>query len=437
MMYRVLSVSQIYLPKVLIMLLVGLLSACQILPKKFGFGEQKLENVESSHFFLKEFDSVIGQIAFVESREGETLPDIARHFGLGFDEIIRANKNLKVWRLRSESRVVLPLQFILPDAPREGIVMNLANMRLFYYPGNLNSAQQNVLMSFPIGIGKEGWSTPQGKTKIVSKTKAPNWYVPTSVRKEHALKDDPLPAVVKAGPDNPLGEYALRLGFPGYLIHGTNKPYGVGLSVSHGCVRLYPKGIEELFKQVSVGTRVKIVNQPHLLGWRGNKLYLEVHSPVKQREKIKERLKKMLTEKLKQSAELDLMEIDWEKVEKTLTNAEGIPVPILQTGYSYFDSGNEVPEVMRPDRLHGMPVVPPLLSDSWSVLAMAFSHREYAEKLAAMLNHQGPQIPSRVLEKGQEYQVVAGPFENRKQALEVTQRIRREFEIDAEVQKID
>lgn len=411
------------------------MSACQILPGKFRFGEPMLENIESNYFFLKESDSVIGQIATVQSEEGETLPDIARHFGLGFNEIVRANKALKVWQLSEESKVVLPLQFILPDAPHKGIVMNLANMRLFYYPDNFNSTQQKILMSAPIGIGKEGWTTPLGKTKIVSKTKAPNWYVPVSVRREHALKDDPLPAVVKAGPDNPLGEYALRLGFPSYLIHGTNKPYGVGLRVSHGCVRLYPKGIEALFHQVSVGTRVRIVDQPYLAGWLGDRLFLEVHSSEKPQRQIKKRLNKLLAEKLKQNPKLSAVKIDWKKVEKVLAEAVGFPTPILVSDQSQSDY--DIPLVKRPDRLYGMPVVLPLLPDSWSVLTPIFSSKEHAVKLAAILNHQGPQIPSRVLEKGQSYQVIAGPFKNQKQAKKVARRIHREFEIDTEVQQID
>lgn len=434
MINRVLSTTQNFLPKVLIILVASILSACQILPGKFRFIEPKLENIETNSFFLQENDSVIGQIAAVQSEEGETLPDIARHFGLGFNEIVRANKALKVWQLSDESRVVLPLQFILPDAPRKGIVMNLANMRLFYYPDNFNSTQR-ALMSAPIGIGKEGWATPLGKTKIVSKTKAPNWYVPVSVRREHALKDDPLPAVVKAGPDNPLGEYALRLGFPSYLIHGTNKPYGVGLRVSHGCVRLYPKGIEALFHQVSVGTRVRIVDQPYLAGWRGNRLFLEVHSSEKQRRQIKKRLNKLLAEKLKQNPKLSTVKIDWGKVEKVLADAKGFPIPILLSDQG--QTSDDIPLVKRPDKLYGMPVVLPLLPDSWSVLTPAFSRKEHAIKLAAILNHQGPQIPSRVLERGREYQVIAGPFENQKQAKKVAKRILREFEVDTEVQQID
>ncbi len=434
MIARILSVTQVFLPKVLIMLGISMLSACQVLPENFWFGEQPLEIIESNYFYLDENDSIIGQTAAVHSKEGETLPDIARHFSLGFDEIVRANKDLNIWQLGAESRIVLPLQFILPDAPREGIVMNLANMRLFYYPDNYPT-QQKILMSAPIGIGKEGWVTPLGKTKIISKTKAPNWYVPVSVRQEHALKNDPLPAVVKAGPDNPLGEYALRLGFPSYLIHGTNKPYGVGLRVSHGCVRLYPKGIKELFRQVSVGTQVRIVDQPYLAGWRGNSLYLEAHSSVKRQKKIKKRLNKLLAEKLKRTPEANVLKIDWERVNKILTEAAGFPIPILVSDHD--QSEYDVPLVKRPDRLFGMPVVTPLIPDSWTVLTPTFTRKDHAIKLAAMLNHQGPQIPSRVLEKGQDFQVIAGPFKNQKQAEKVAQRIYREFEIDTEVQKTD
>ncbi len=434
---QVLSVNQVSVAKIITLLAFCLCSACQMIPNAFKLGEQPLESIQTNSFALEGNDTVIGQIAVVESREGETLPDIARHFGLGFNEIIRANERLNVWQLIDESRVILPLAFILPNAPREGVIINVANMRLFYFPNKPYSQQPESVFSFPLGIGKEGWSTPLGKTSIIRKTKAPNWHVPASIRKEHRLKGDPLPAVVQAGPDNPLGEYAMHLGFPGYLIHGTNKPYGVGLRVSHGCVRMYPENIETLFSQISVGTRVNIVDQPYLIGWQGDMLYLEAHSPTVEQNKHIKRLKKRLINQFKQNRKTVGTQIDWDKVYTILTESKGIPQPVLATVKADSFLNQEIPLVKRPEKLYGIPLVTPLLQDSWSVLAATFSHREDAVKLAAILNHQGPQIPSRVIETDQHYRVIAGPFENKKQAHRIVRRIKREFELNALVKKVN
>lgn len=433
-----LSVNQASLAKIITLLGFCLLNACQIVPDAFKPDEQQQsETIQTNSFVLSESDSVIGQIATVHSRKGETLPDIARHFGLGFNEIMRANKNLKVWRLTKASRVILPLEFILPNATHEGVVINVANMRLFYFPTESNSRHPRSVFSFPLGIGKEGWSTPLGKTRIVSKTKAPNWHVPTSIRNEHALKGDPLPAVIPAGPDNPLGAYAMHLGFPGYLIHGTNKPYGVGLRVSHGCVRMYPENIERLFSQTSVGTKVTIVDQPYLIGWRDNMLFLEVHTSVDKHSKKIKQLNKQLLNKFKQNPEAAGTEIDWDKVKKVLAMSTGTPQPVLTTIDMKTYSSDELPLAKRPKTLYGIPIIPLLKEDAWSVIAATFLHRENAEKLAAILNHQGPQIPSRVIENDENYRVVAGPYEHKKQAHEIVRRMKLDFEIDALVKKVD
>ena len=145
----------------------------------------------------------------ISANDGDTLPDIARHFGLGYNEITIANPGIGPWTPKAGARVLLPLQFILPDAPRKGIVLNLANMRMFYYPPK----QPDTLFTYPVGIGREGWNTPLGQTTVVAKKVNPAWTVPESIRREHAAKGDPLPAVVPPGPDNPLGKYALLLGF--------------------------------------------------------------------------------------------------------------------------------------------------------------------------------------------------------------------------------
>ena len=219
---------------------------------------------------------VVGEVQVIRARYEDTFVDIARAYDLGFDELVDANPGVDPWLPGAGTRVVLPTQFILPDAPREGIVLNIGIKRIFFYP-QVTPGESPVVITHPVGIGRDGWATPIGATTIVAKVKDPVWTVPPSIRKEHAEAGDPLPAQVGAGPNNPLGAFALRLGFQSYLIHGTNKPSGIGMRVSHGCVQLFPEDIESLFSEVSVGTPVRIVNQPRLVGWQAGNLYLEVH----------------------------------------------------------------------------------------------------------------------------------------------------------------
>ena len=196
--------------------------------------------------------SVVGEPQVVFAREADTLSDLARAYGLGFDELTAANPGVDPWLPGEGTPVVLPTQYVLPRDLREGIVLNIATKRLFYFPAGADGEPPQVY-SYPIGIGRVGWETPLGETTIVAKAKDPSWWVPASVRKEHAEMGDPLPRVVPPGPDNPLGHRVLKLDMPGYLIHGTNQPYGVGMRVSHGCVRLYPENIEFLYNLVGIG----------------------------------------------------------------------------------------------------------------------------------------------------------------------------------------
>lgn len=174
---------------------------------------------------------------------------------------------------------MLPTQYVLPDVDHQGVVLNIATKRLFYFPAAAEGEPQRVL-TYPIGIGRVGWETPLGDTTVVSKAKDPHWWVPASVRREHAELGNPLPGVVPPGPDNPLGHRVLKLEMPGYLIHGTNAPYGVGMRVSHGCVRLYPENIELLYELVDIGESVKIINEPYQFGRREGRLYFEAHVPL-------------------------------------------------------------------------------------------------------------------------------------------------------------
>ena len=204
---------------------------------------------------------LIGQVKVVYATKADTLIDIARRYSLGYDEIVHANPGVDRWAPGEGTPIVLPTRHVLPDAPREGVVLNIAEMRLYYYP-KAGADGQRVVHTYPVSIGRMDWKTPMGLTKIVAKDVDPAWRPPASIKAEHAAEGDFLPDVIPGGPDNPLGRYAMRLGVPGYLIHSTNKPYGIGMRVTHGCVRMYPEDIERLFGMVPVGTTVRLVDQP-------------------------------------------------------------------------------------------------------------------------------------------------------------------------------
>lgn len=224
-------------------------------------------------------NDVVGAVTTVTAREEDTLLDIARRHGLGYEDIVRANPEVDTWLPGEGTEVVLPTRFILPPGPRSGVVLNLAEYRMYYYPPQ-ESGRPAVVMTYPISIGRMDWATPLGRTSIVSKVRNPSWFPPDSIRAEHAAEGDPLPRVVPPGPKNPLGEYAMRLGIPGYLIHGTNRPAGVGMRVTHGCIRMFPEDIDYLFGRVDVNTAVRIINEPVKVGWNGDELVIEVHAPL-------------------------------------------------------------------------------------------------------------------------------------------------------------
>jgi L,D-transpeptidase ErfK/SrfK len=233
-----------------------------------------------NRFVLKSPDQdIIGAPQVVFAGPTDTLSDFARGYGLGYDELLEANPGVDPWLLGENTPILLPTQYVLPDVPHEGIILNIASKRLFYFPV-MGVDQDQVVFTYPIGIGRVGWETPLGTTGVIAKARNPSWWVPASVRREHAELGDPLPSVVPPGPDNPLGTRVLKLGMPGYLIHGTNQPYGVGMRVSHGCVRLYPENIELLYELVEIGEPVMIINEPYLLGQANGEWYFESHKPL-------------------------------------------------------------------------------------------------------------------------------------------------------------
>jgi L,D-transpeptidase ErfK/SrfK len=225
--------------------------------------------------------AILGADQTIQAVYEDTLSDLARRFGLGYEEIVRVNPGVDPWLPGAGTPIVIPGERILPAGPHVGIVVNLPEHRLYYYPKRAKG-QKAVVITFPVSVGKMDWRTPMGTTKVVEKIRNPAWYPPASVRLEHAANHDPLPNVVPPGPQNPLGAFAMRLGIPGgsYLIHGTNNPLAVGMAVTHGCLRLYPEDIESLFRVVPVGTPVTLINEPIKIAWVDGKLFIEVHPPV-------------------------------------------------------------------------------------------------------------------------------------------------------------
>ncbi len=270
-------------------------------------------------------DAVVGSIATITARHEDTLADIARLHGVGYAEIVAANPGVDPWLPGEGMSIVLPTRYVLPDAPRTGLVLNLPEYRLYHYRASRPGEPPQVT-TYPVSIGDVDWRTPLGLTRVVSKTKNPSWYPPASIRAEHARNGDSLPTVVPPGPDNPLGEYALRLALPGYLIHGTNKPYGIGMRVTHGCVRLYPEHIARLFRELPVGTPVRIVDQPVKAGWLDGVLYMEVHRPLAESNNgadVTSAVRTVIAATKGRSAD-----IDWDAVERTARERRGVPVPV-------------------------------------------------------------------------------------------------------------
>lgn len=240
----------------------------------------RLDPISRNDFVLESPEqTVIGEPQIVFVGADDTFSDLAREYGLGYDELVEANPGIDPWLPGDGTPVLLPTQYVLPNVPWHGIVLNVAAKRLFYFP-EVTAGEPVRIVTYPIGIGRVGWHTPVGEAKVVAKATDPVWYVPWSVQQEHRQDGDPLPAVVPPGPDNPLGRHVLQLNMPGYLIHGTNQPYGVGMRVSHGCVRLYPENIEQLYSMAGVGTPVRIINEPFLLGRQNGELYFESHAPL-------------------------------------------------------------------------------------------------------------------------------------------------------------
>jgi L,D-transpeptidase ErfK/SrfK len=333
-------------PRLLAASLLGaaLLSGCSLFGDGPGWGSKKdaqtvavvptiPQPVPTHVFEIEPTTDIVGVVQKTQATKEDTLTDIARRFNVGYEEIVRANPGVDPWLPGEGKEIVIPSQFVLPNAPREGIVINAAAMRLFYYPKPKKGEMQFV-HTYPIGIGKVGWKTPEGVTKIVRRQKDPVWRPTASIIREH-LKErgEKLEAVVKAGPDNPLGRHAFYLGWPTYMIHGTNKPAGVGLRSSHGCIRLYPEDIAALFESAPIGTAVRVVNQPFVFGWHDGALHIQAFDvleddPRDWKKAQAKLLNKAMAERIRKELQARKEKIDWEAVAKLTEEPRGIPVSV-------------------------------------------------------------------------------------------------------------
>ncbi len=432
-MLRILELSRLsnLLRLLVISLFILALQGCAALKgfqeKSWFFSGHPEKEIERNEFSLANGDNVIGRLAVIKLEKGDTLPDIARHFSLGINALSAANPGVDIWVPEAGERVLLPLSFILPDAPRKGVVINLATMRLFEYRDYGTSL---VVSTYPVGVGAEDRPSPMGHMYVVRKTVHPTWHVPASIAESHRKKGDILPASVPPGPDNPLGDYALYLSRSGYLMHGTNKPASIGLRATNGCIRLYPEDVKRFYGDTPVKTPVLIVNQPYLLGQRNGVVYLEAHVPPEGLDAVDF---DTIYAKLKKIEKDSGRALDWSKVKEVRTEARGIPVPIFELRRG---SENEVPDpikVEHPDSLYGKPEIPELKLEAWYVLAADVSDEIEAQRIAAIINHQGPPIPARVISSSKGYRVIAGPFTDVGEAKEAAKRLKIDLDIDGVV----
>ena len=309
--------------------------------------------VQAAEFWIGEGEEVFGAVQVIDARHEDTFVSLARTYNVGYEELRQANPEVDAWLPGEGTKITIPTLYVLPRAPQRGIVVNVAELRMYYFPEESGPVPAGVapgsrrVITHPISIGRMDWATPLGVTTITAKVANPSWYPPQSIRDEHAARNDFLPRVVPPGPDNPLGLHSMRLGIPGYLIHGTNRPSGVGMRVTHGCVRMFPEDIEALYKTVPVGTRVNIVNQPVKIGWTADgTLYLESH-PALMESTIDGEIVDASAETLEPIPESPLtslmrayvaatderrVELDWDAAERVAQFGSGVPEAISVPG---------------------------------------------------------------------------------------------------------
>lgn len=288
--------------------------------------------LEQARYRLPDQGNMIGKSYTVEARHQDTLMDLAREHNLGYQEIVRANPDVSIWLPGEGTEVVIPRRFILPQEERRGIVINLAEMRLYYYP-EPREGEPAMVETYPIGIGREGFDTPLGVTETTMSIKDPAWYPPESVQREAEARGETAPRVVPPGPDNPLGQHAILLGMPGYLIHGTNRPDGIGMRASRGCIRMFPEDVASIFGRVPVGTKVNIIDAPVKLGFDAQgQPYVQSLAPLDEQQDGMSVLLDMLN-RLDQHSEQALgsltWQVDFQRARQALDTSNGNIIPLI------------------------------------------------------------------------------------------------------------
>lgn len=271
---------------------------------------------------------VVGEDLHIKTHYSDTLVEIARQYGLGYEEMARANPKVDPWLPGEGTDVMIPGRHILPPGPRDGIIVNIPEHRIYYFP-KPRRGQKPMVVTYPVSIGKMDWQTPMGLTHVVSKEANPTWNPPASVRAEHLANGDPLPAgVIRSGPDNPLGLFAMRLAIhPGdYLIHGTNNPLAVGMAVTHGCIRMYPEDVAAIFPTVPVGTKVYLINVPLKVAFVDGNLLLEAHPPVDAQGQSIDPVLSKFEDLLNAALGNTTTAVNWDIAVEALKKADGIPV---------------------------------------------------------------------------------------------------------------
>ncbi|CAD5108762.1 L,D-transpeptidase family protein [Zestomonas carbonaria] len=283
-------------------------------------------------------EDIVGQVQVIKAKYEDTFADLGTAHHLGYLEMVAANPGVDPWLPGEGTDIVLPTRFILPPGPREGIVINLAEYRMYYFPKD-----RDVVYTYPLGIGREGWGSPIATTTIVAKTPNPAWYPPKSIREEHAAEGDFLPTVVPPGPDNPLGPFKFGLGVPGYLIHGSNKKFGIGMRVSHGCFRMLNENVLELARMAPVGTKVRIINEPYKFGLSGGKIYLEAHMPLDDHGEpsVVDKHTSVINAMIKHDELTANLRLDWDVVREVVAAEDGLPVAIAQPDTAMASSAPE------------------------------------------------------------------------------------------------
>jgi L,D-transpeptidase ErfK/SrfK len=296
-----------------------------------GYGSTLIMNAQAATFALPEPDNtIVGRVRVVTDVGKNTLFDIARHYDLGHQEIVSANPGVSLWVVNKNQKIVVPTEFILPPKPWTGVVINVPQRRLYYFP-KPRIGEKPLVMTFPLSIFRPGWPTPLGRTSIIAKYKDPSWFVPKSIQEEHRKNGEPdFPTYFPPGPDNPMGMLAMQTGFREIFIHGTNEPWGVGMRTSHGCFHLYPEDAAQLFPILPVGTPVRIINDPYVVGRRYGRLYMAAFEPLTDYPSTTGPLSTAVAAVVRLLSDkpdaTHRAEVDWERV--TFVAQAGSPVPM-------------------------------------------------------------------------------------------------------------